>query len=396
MDIIYKAAKWLGINNRAVSFRGNKEGELDAAENCFIDDTGALHRREGYRQVSSGAAHSLYADGDICLFRRGSELRRFYPDQTERVLLSDCPVGSRMAYRRVGSQTYMTDGARTLRTDGLMACSLGIEPPGGQPVARSAAYGDLPLGDYQVACTFLRTDGEESGTGIAAMVYNAQGGIAFSQIPYSLDPTVASVALYMSRAGGKTLYRVATVTNGTSTYTYTGTTIDATLVLETLGKYPAPAGRIISDYHGRVLIADGPHLHYSDPYRHGLFDPTGFYTFTAHIRAMAPADDGVWVGTENQILFLAGTDVAQSKATPIAPYGIAEGGMVQIDPARLSKANAGPHYYAASDRGIVLLMNGGAFQSMTGGDYEFGNAQRAAMTYWPDSAAHKVVTSLFY
>lgn len=71
---------------------------------------------------------------------------------------------------------------------------------------------------------------------------------------------------------------------------------------------PLPGGSAVCGWQGRVLVATGPHLVFSEPMHLGVYDPIrNFVTFPEDIIWLAPLETGVYVGLESSVVFLRGS-----------------------------------------------------------------------------------------
>lgn len=83
--------------------------DLGVAINVKIDETGWVSRREGYGLIYSGSVHSLYSDGDMCVFVSDSTLYQLMEDYSS-VPLRVLTRNLRMAYTQVNGDFYYTNG----------------------------------------------------------------------------------------------------------------------------------------------------------------------------------------------------------------------------------------------------------------------------------------------
>ena len=76
-------------------------------------------------------------------------------------------------------------------------------------------------------------------------------------------------------------------------------------------------------WRGRLLVARGTTLYFSQPLRYGLGDPRTDFVQEAHkITLLEPVENGVFVGTKAGVFFYAGTspkDWARTKTGALAP-----------------------------------------------------------------------------
>jgi hypothetical protein len=71
---------------------------------------------------------------------------------------------------------------------------------------------------------------------------------------------------------------------------------------------PLPGGQSISCWQGRLVVARGNSLFFSEPFRYGVYDTLRSYiTFEERIRWVAPLREGVYVGLRGSVVFLRGS-----------------------------------------------------------------------------------------
>ncbi len=66
--------------------------------NIDIDDDGKPHRRLGSASIFGSAAHSMWSNGNICLFVSGTDFKKLNTDYTPTVLVTGVDQTDRMAY----------------------------------------------------------------------------------------------------------------------------------------------------------------------------------------------------------------------------------------------------------------------------------------------------------
>lgn len=72
---------------------------------------------------------------------------------------------------------------------------------------------------------------------------------------------------------------------------------------------PLPGGHWIEYWAGRLVLARGNTLIFSEPLRYGVYDQLrNFVQFEERIFWIAPLDTGIYVGLRNSVRWLAGTD----------------------------------------------------------------------------------------
>jgi hypothetical protein len=122
---------------------------------------------------------------------------------------------------------------------------------------------------YQVAVTFRDIRGEESGTGQAAQIAVPEGGgIALSNVPQPLDADVNIVRVYLSPANGDMLYFVRDMPVGMTSATLGAGARGKPLDSQFMEKMPA--GSIVRALNGRMFVARGAEMLWSEALGFGL------------------------------------------------------------------------------------------------------------------------------
>lgn len=230
------------------------EGSLRDAINVDVDNVGNTRRREGYTLLYSGLSiDSLYKR----YFREANKLKYLNTDNTATIIAD---VTSLISYMEVNNLIYCTDGNTNLILKDTTAYSLGIPTP--------KIIGQEPeSGDIQTTYTYRNTlTREESGA--------ARGMVNSSSFPKQ----------------GYDLIQWNTTGNDGRFYDSSGR------ILETQFMDILPAGQIIEYYKGRVYVAKGSTLWYSEPHRYGLTKlATNFFNFPSHITICIAVDSGIYV-----------------------------------------------------------------------------------------------------
>lgn len=375
--------EFAGLRNTTAKERLSLE-DMQVALNVDIDDAKRIERRTGQTLRLSGASHSLFSDGQTCLVVQGTTLKSVRATGTGAyafdTLRSGLTSGARMSYWSVNGVIYYSNGYQTGVVQANASRSWGLTQPIGQPVA-SAIGGYLPPGRYRYAVTFLRNDRQESGTGVSGTIDLAStGGIHFSGIPVSDDPTVDRKVIYLTPTNAEVLYQAMVISNDDTTADYRNEGYDLRLKLNTQFGRPAPAGHIVSYFRGCTLVAVGPVLWRSLPYRHELFMfGKDFNLFDADITLVAPVADGVFVAT-NQTYFLRGADPGKWTLDVVADYGAIPGTLsyIQAEQQYVGQGLPGHSAVWASPRGHCRGTDDGTFMNLTESRYSYPTAQRGA------------------
>lgn len=384
-DVTYH--QFSGVRNDVSAERfGN--GDLVAADNCDLDTTGKLSRRGGYALQRAGASHSLFSHGALCVFVSGTSLLQLHADYSVSTLRSGLTADARMAYTHtVNDRIYYSNGYQTGVIDNEVSRSWGLTPPDYQPLA-SVGAGRLFAGRYQYALTFLRSDGQESGTGVAEVIdVPADSAIDFTAIPVSSDPDVTQKSIFVSAANGDVLYRALTLANSVTTASYNDDGLNLNSPLDTQFLDVPPAGHLLTYYRGHIYSAVGNLLLHSEAFGYELFDWRKYLPFDSRIRLLAPVEDGFYLATETSTLYLAGSTPDDIRVIKKADYGAIEGTLAYA-PGNLVQGVTDPAPVAlwTAPTGICRGLNGGVFTNLTESRYSF-NARDSGAAVFRDSTS---------
>ena len=387
-DISY--SEFTGVRNDVDAERFGPK-DLVAADNCDLDASGKLSRRAGYTQRLAGACHSLWSKDEMCLYASGGHLRRLRADYSSETLRNDLTPDAPVSYCAVNDRVYYANGFESGVIDNGASRSWGLTPPEYQPVA-TAISGQLHAGTYQFALTFVRSDGQESGTGLAESVeVAANGGIAFSAIAVSADADVTHKRLYLSTANGDILYHALTLDNATTSATY----VDDGLRLQSPLATPrflqgALPGHLVAYYRGVIFVAVGNLLFHTEPHAYELFDSRKYLPFDSRITLIAPMEDGIFLGTEKRVVFLAGRSPDEFEALQKTPYGAIPGTLAYAPASLVKQAqNQGesPVAFWLSPQGVCLGLNQGVVLNLTQ-QYSFNASAAGAGLFRRGDRAH--------
>ena len=313
----------LGMDNRA------PEADLDSqalrlAKNVDVLTSGNTRTRNGYAAVSGASGgHSAWSHpllpygfyvssaGNLVLVR--DDLSRTDLVGVNPLLpMSYTLFDGRVYYANGVDQGYVKDGVHYRWT----------LPTPSSPLVVYSAGGSAPAGRYQFALTALFNDGEESGASrVTHLETSAAGSIEIGPIPN--NPAVTKYKIYMTYPDGKELFFLAEVAPGTSSLVLSSRP-ELQYPLRQLHMTPFPPFPRLATFKSYILGAQGRELFFSDPSQASLIDRQHAQVrFDDDITHIAPVEDGVYVGTGYQTLWLAGDDPTRwAKVTKDPVYGI--------------------------------------------------------------------------
>lgn len=389
-----RVGPFFGINNRRPEYRlgvtgrdGKRAGDyLSNAVNVDLTEVGTLRRRRGAEIAIAGSdTHSLWGDAITAMYVDGTTLYRLAGNPVARtVVKAGLAIGLPCSFARMGQDVYWTNGVALERvsTDGSSGLA-GVPVPNPAPDVEVLTGGSLPEGVYQIAVTAVRADGEQSGSTWPIQVQvPANGGLRITNI--SGGGFLANV--YLSPPNGDQLFRIATLPSNVGSMTIPVMPQLGERCL-TMGLRQMPAGHICRAFNGRLLIAAGDTLFYSEPYAPALHNPLrGYIQFPSRISICEPCDNGVYV-VADQTYWLSGTDIEQTEVVPVLPYGAIEG-----------TGGANPFDRSVrwfSRRGLVIGQPDGQIANLQEKDVAVGAAGSGASLYRDHDGMRQILSSLF-
>ena len=375
---------FVGINNRlpdhqlGIVERGRKAGDyLRNAVNVDLTAAGTLQRRKGSTLAQAGAnCHSLWSDGEQAFYVDGDTLYQ-YPRTAMR---SGLVPGRRVSWCKTPTgDVIWSNGTVLERIRAGVSAPLGLPVPNPAPIVTASNGGGLSAGVYQVAITTTNAAGEESGATWPIQVAVPEGGrIEASGLPGTLTN------LYVSPLNGDTPYLATTTSSSSYTIPIMGALGQS---LQTLGLRPMPAGEIVREHGGRLLVVSGSTLYYSEPFGYGLHDPLrGRIPFGGRITLLAPVEGGCYVGTETETFWLPGGDIEKTEVVGLLPYGAVPG----TDTALENETGVA----WMSTRGLIVADAQGQAKNVQEDTVAVGPAQIGATLYREQDGMRQLVASL--
>lgn len=159
-----------------------------------------------------------------------------------------------------------------------------------------------------------------------------------------------------------------------------------------------PTATELEYYKGRIYLGHEKVLWTTELYLYDLVDRVrGFMHFEHNITMIEAVDDGLYVGTEAQLLFLQGTHAEGLKMTVILEEPVVRGSAVDVPVAEAHpQAKNGPVPEGVAPMfltgaGICLGLENGQVHNLTRGRVVFPAAERAAALYRGDQGANAYV-----
>jgi hypothetical protein len=355
-----------GINNVLPEHRLTGK-DLLVARDVDIGLTGEISRRAGFMEVSALCHKNLHQAQGFMLATCGSALTAIHPNG-DRHVIHPALGPERVWYCNLpdGRTTY-TNGLIHGATDGLTGSDRSVPAPDSLG-APGMAFGALHPGQYRYHLTHVRLADRLEGPAISsAPIAIEHGGMRLDGL---VQRDGHEIHVYLSGQDGEGAY-LAGVTTGNG-FEYTGNNAALVLPCRTLGAQPFPVGTITAFWRSRVLVAQGNVLWASRPNAPHLSDWKDFKPFGAAITAIQPVDDGVYVGTASDLIFLSGTAWDQLAFVPTQRGPVVPGSGVSAPGDRIKLGDGtgnGTAMLCIAGGEIVAGFAGGQTTSLTDGRY---------------------------
>lgn len=359
-------AAFTGINNVLPQHRLSG-ADLLVARDVDIGLTGEISRRGGYAEVSDQCHKNVWQADGFMLATCGAVLTAIHPSGARHVI-HPALGHDRVWYCNLpdGRTTY-TNGLIHGVTDGLTNQERSITPPESLG-APGMASGQLDHGQYRYHLTFRRADGVESAAVSSGPIMLNHGGLRLDGLPVRIGH---SLQVYLSGKDGEGAYLAGETT--TDLFEWGGKNSALVLPCRTLGARPFPVGTYTGFWRGRVLVAQDNVLWASRANAPHLSDWRDFKQFPSRITAVQPVDDGIYVGTEKDLVFLSGTTWDQLAFVPTQRGPVVPGSGVTAPGDRVKLgdgAGAGTAMLCIAGGEIVAGFGGGQTTSLTGDRYK--------------------------
>jgi len=396
--------KILGLNNKLPEYDLSKtefEGRtgftdtfLTEAENLDISDLGHVRRRRGVTKKITGNIHSLWSDGEICFYREGEYLKRLYPDYTYSTLRSGLTSQKiRMEFLSLIGKIYYSDGIDTGVIEGGISRSWGLDIP--LYPKYSTSTGIMKEGNYKIAFIFIRENGLMSGSNLPdTITLTNNSSIIITSIPVSSDSTVKYVDVYISHPNGEALFFYDRISNGTTTITINTNKVKPGLPLRIIRFTKPPAGELLEYYNGRIYIAKGNVIYYTEPFAYELINPrSNHIMFKDKINMIAPVDSGIFISSGDIIYFLQGKNPPFESEVK-ASYRAIEGTRNYISGQYIGKGTKDIIAIWTSSKGICIGMPNGDFENLTENNYSFPEGKSGVSLFRQHRGINQYIVAL--
>lgn len=356
-----------GINNVIPAHRLGKT-DLLVASDVDIGRTGEITRRGGYAEVSDQCHKNVWQADGFMLATCGAVLTAIHPSGARHVIHPALGSGRVWYCNLPDGRTTYTNGLIHGVTDGLTGVDRSVPAPDslGSP---DVAFGALLPGKYRYHLTHVRLADRLEGPAISSEPIDVtQGGLRLDGLPVRAGH---SLQVYLSGKDGEGAYLAGETT--ADSFEWGGKNSDLVLPCRTLGTMPFPVGTITAFWRGRVLVAQGDVLWASRPMAPHLADWRDFKPMGATITAVVPVDDGIYVGTTADLVYMGGStwDQLTFNATQRGPVVLGSGVPAPGEDLKLGDGTGSRNAMVCIAGGeIVAGFGGGQTSSLTGDRYK--------------------------
>lgn len=404
---LIRADGWAaGIDNRdpEQALARDDNGAVNVARdavNVDIDRAGKVARRTGYTKiVAAHGAASLWASPEFPFgLYVDNGMLRGVRESGETFDVRDGMGAEPVSYAVAAGRVYWSSAAQNgvVSPDGVPA-DWGIPTPGFPHVSALASAGGLFAGVYQIAVTFLTPTGEESGAGPAARVLVADGGGVQIDVPQPPDPAWR-VRIYATDANGDMFYSAFTLAAGIA-QAQLGAHVNGR-PLTTQFLEPMPPGHIVRRFGGRLLVARGNLVTWSEPLRYGLTNVArNAVALPADITMMEPLGAGtdaagVLVASGAKTYWLPGADPAKFNAQIVRAHGVVPGTALRVPGDVFALQTSADVAYWVDDAGTGCIgLAGGEVTTLQAAQAIAPSAVSGASLYRDRNGLRQIVTTL--
>jgi len=378
-----------GMNNRAEdhALPVNSEDSSTMVRNAVSVDftnAGKIKMRNGSTKKCSGFDIKYgFACSQGHFIVEGTTLKKVNTDWTKIDILGGV-LGDTFTYYEHNNELFFSDGLRGKKILNGVAQNWGMSNPTA-PVVYSSS-GIFGAGVYLCCLTFYDALDNESGSSdITSISVIDNSSVVFTSLPSSSDSQVIGIRLYMTTANGQVFYQCGDVVIGTLSYSVT-LAYDGGKVLETLFITKPPAGQIIREHNGRLLIAKDNLLYVTEAYSTDLVSQlsNSVFQFSENITVVEPVDDGVWI-VADKTYFFAGSGPENFQQLTKLDYGASLG---------TGQKRSDGNVYWFSTRGLIMAGNGGEIKNIQEEQVAPDYSDKGAMLIREENGMKQAITSL--
>lgn len=371
--------------------------ELREATNVDVTREGKIKRRKGFASVYTGSGiRSLIAFGEHTLFAEGSLLKKLNGN-TAQTWFSGLHEHNKLAHVERDGILIISDGVLNYQVfDNGSVLPLTVPTPV-SPVALVSNATGARNSTLRSVLTYEDAQGQESAASaeMSAQVSSYGGDLVVGSFP-TPPSGVAYVNLYATTLDGSTFYLersipAASIAPG-FTVALNPQTVDGR-ELRTQYLSPLPAGDLITYALGRLWVAKGNVLYYSEPLNYGLTNLAhNYFIYGKDITILAGLEEAV-IAVADKHYSLVGSQEEEIRQVKLFNYGAPKGNVVYSEVAKLGLEGLGIGAAWLSDKGFVVANGQGALVNQTESRVAMPKYDEAAVMLREEEGARRLVAA---
>lgn len=341
---------------------------LVTATNVDITRKKKIVRRKGFVLKLAATPSAAWSNNRTLLYQQGTDLYSVDNNYIATQIKTGLAPSSTLTGYQIDKLVYWSNGIDTGVIDNGFNRSLGLTSPS-MPQLTSIGAGSLPAGTYQVAAAFVRADGFESGVLLPAAqitVSDTFNSIVVTGLT-SIDASTVSVNYYITKDGGGSFF-FAGARNPGDNITISQPATHFSRPLKTLYGEPPFPFTCIDQFNGRMVFGSGNLLFFSDSFAYERVNLSkSFLPFNDKINMIGVVDEGLFIGTEKEIIYLKGTNLDTFESKQVAPYGVVHNTRAYLDGAVVGTDSTITKKVPAwvSTKGVCIGFPDGSMQNST-------------------------------
>lgn len=345
------------------------EGFVRRAENVDLARDGGFSRRGGYAVLSTDDHHSIVylktrdrliiGKGDLAVLADTSLNTIASVDMGSNTALDVCEENGRVYVTNAGRLVY-------LRAYEDVFSDVGVPPVETLPTLSPHDAGGYLPGGYAVAVSKIDAYGEEGPARHCGVVtLTTPGAIRLTGLPLDF---AHSYRIYVTPTNGDVLYRAEDIPGATGDFIL-GRTPDGNMPA-TLDLQRMPSGRWVRYHGGRMYVARGKSLWFSEPLRPHLCNQAhNGIGLSANARMLEPVAGGIYVADDKGVLFYAGLDPTKFTVRRVSTDKVLTGTAIALPASAVGEVGQGQDhvvlwlsesgYYYGREDGTAVPVNPG-------------------------------------
>ena len=155
-----------------------------------------------------------------------------------------------------------------------------------------------------------------------------------------------------------------------------------------------PQGHLIAGHGGRIYIAVGDTILFSEPMAPIWWKGQGI-TFNSHVTALMPVESGIWICAD-ALYYFSGLDPSEFKSNKLEAVSGIEGTAIKVpgDRVPIDKSPAGDTWLFTTSNGIVALKDNGFIANLSEAAYELPYSKLGSSGFIEVGGVNRYITNI--